>query len=627
MKAFLKMCKRKYVLTALFCFGLVLAGFSVSGIQAQAAKTMYVTQFTGGVVVEEGTTVLPRDGHKLTVYSYPKSGSYLCNKAESWTADHTYYVEGKWGNDAAWDDYISLNKMYVDSLTMSESSLDMIVGRDAVLNYTQAPTLANEDITWASSNESVATVTYWGYVKAVSPGSATITVTSADTGKTASCEVTVTAGASYVPVESVSLNKTELALAVGQTETLTATVAPGNATVKDVTWSSSNDSVITVSAYGEVTAVGTGAAQVTVTTANGGKTASCAVTVTEEVSSVPVVGVSLNKETLDLIIGQEETLIATIIPSNATNQNVTWSSDRETVATVSDTGKVTAVGVGDAVIMVITEDGSKGITCTVTVTAPPSGGSIKDTTDPNMNEGDAVLDESTSSLSDKVLTDEDRQKIATGANVSIKLVVEDGQMLTDPEKELLQSGLGKNTLGMFLHIALLKTFEGETESQPVSETNGKIGIRIQVPENLLNTDSTKKREYSILREHNGDVTILPCTFDPDTKMLSFKTDRFSAYAIVYNDTAKGDNNTGGNTGGNNGNTTGGNTGNTNTSADNSGSSAATSTSTAAVKDEVPKTGESGQAFFWILLALCAVTGVMCLEKKHIVAKRKNGQTK
>ena len=101
-------------------------------------------------------------------------------------------------------------------------------------------------------------------------------------------------------------------------------------------------------------------------------------------------------------------------------------------------------------------------------------------------------------------------------------------------------------------------------------------------------------------------------------MLSFKSDRFSAYAIVYNDTTNGDDNTGDNTGGN--------TGNTNTSnaaADNSGSSAAASTSTAAaaVKDEVPKTGESGQAFFWILLALCAVTGVMCLGKKRITGKK------
>ena len=143
----------------------------------------------------------------------------------------------------------------------------------------------------------------------------------------------------------------------------------------------------------------------------------------------------------------------------------------------------------------------------------------------------------------------------------------------------------------------------------------------------MNTDSTKTRTYSILRVHNGVVDTLPCTFDPNTKMLSFKSDRFSPYAIVYNDTTNGDDNTGGNTGGNNGNTTGGNTDNTNTSnaaADNSGSSAAASTSTAAaaaVKDEVPKTGESGQAFFWILLALCAVTGVMCLGKKRITGKK------
>lgn len=84
-----------------------------------------------------------------------------------------------------------------------------------------------------------------------------------------------------------------------------------------------------------------------------------------------VTGVSLNKDSLTLDVGGSETLTATITPDNATNQNVTWKSDNENVATVDANGNVTAVGAGEATITVTTEDGNKTATCTVTVPAPP----------------------------------------------------------------------------------------------------------------------------------------------------------------------------------------------------------------------------------------------------------------
>ena len=124
----------------------------------------------------------------------------------------------------------------------------------------------------------MATVDANGAVTAVAAGQATITVTSvADGSISATCTVTVTADT--IAVDSVSLNKTELALSVSGTETLTATIAPNNATNKAVSWSSDNTAVATVDANGAVTAVAAGTATITATTTNG-KNATCTVTVT-----------------------------------------------------------------------------------------------------------------------------------------------------------------------------------------------------------------------------------------------------------------------------------------------------------------------------------------------------------
>ena len=174
-------------------------------------------------------------------------------------------------------------------------------------------------------------------------------------------------------VTSVSLNKDSLSLEPGGSEALTATVTPDNATNKNVTWSSSAEGVATVDANGNVTAVAQGTATITVTAADGsGVKATCSVTVSAP-AAVPVESVSLNKIELTLTEGDSETLTATIAPTDATNQKVTWSSNAPGVATVDADGKVTAVAEGAATITVTTEDGNKTATCTVTVEHDPAG--------------------------------------------------------------------------------------------------------------------------------------------------------------------------------------------------------------------------------------------------------------
>ena len=249
-------------------------------------------------------------------------------------------------------------------MTVTPSRIEIIEGESAVLSASVSPEAASDRaVAWSSSDRSVATVDKAGTVHGLRPGTATVTATAE--GKSGTCAVTVKAKA--VNVTEVTLDKTELTLTEGETETLTATVKPDNADNRKVTWSSDKTEIATVDGAGKVTAVKPGEAVVTVTTEDGGKTATCKVTVKAKV--IGVTEVTLDRTELTLTEGETETLTATVRPDNADNRKVTWSSDKTEVATVDGAGRVTAVKAGEAVVTVTTEDGGKTATCKVTVKA------------------------------------------------------------------------------------------------------------------------------------------------------------------------------------------------------------------------------------------------------------------
>ena len=262
---------------------------------------------------------------------------------------------------------------------------EVVVGQTISLSVNYTPETASiKQVTWSTDNANLATINASGVLSGVAAGSVTVTASVKSgymTFITAQHQVAVKAstpsGGDEVRVTGVSLNKGSLALKVDDTETLVATISPSNATNKGVTWSSSNTSVATV-ANGVVTARAVGNATITATTADGGFTASCTVTVSAKdtpVEVIPVKGVTLNKETLTLNIGDSETLIATVNPINATNKKVSWSCSNEDVAYVEN-GEVTAVSAGKATITVTTEDGNKTATCSVTVNEKSSGETV-----------------------------------------------------------------------------------------------------------------------------------------------------------------------------------------------------------------------------------------------------------
>lgn len=245
-------------------------------------------------------------------------------------------------------------------------SQEMKVGDKMLFRASVSPidTTSSTELTWESSNPNVASVDQEGMVIARSTGQTTIKVTSSN-GKVARCIVSVKDVGQIIPIKSVTLDYESANLEVDETLKLTATINPENTTEsKTLTWESSNSDIVSVDNNGLVTAKKEGDAIITVTTSNNLKD-TCAIHVGKQ--TVEITSVQLNKSSLTLTEGNEETLVATILPADTTMEKVlTWSSNNDAVAMVDQQGKVTALTAGKATITVTTVN-NKTATCEVTV--------------------------------------------------------------------------------------------------------------------------------------------------------------------------------------------------------------------------------------------------------------------
>ena len=252
---------------------------------------------------------------------------------------------------------VTVNPIVVTGVSLDKIKTTITEGLTDVLIATVAPNNAtNKNVSWASSNDTIAKVDSFGKITAIKAGTATITVKTTDGNKAATCQVTVN------PIV-IAIKQSTLSIQENSTETLVATITPNDVTNKDVSWISSNTAIAKVDSSGKVTAVKIGTAIITATTVVGNKTATCQVTVIP----IAVTGVTLNNGTLSLAMGEKIMLIHTVAPTNAANKNVAWSSSNTNVATVASTGEITAVNAGTAIITVTTTDGAKKAICTVTV--------------------------------------------------------------------------------------------------------------------------------------------------------------------------------------------------------------------------------------------------------------------
>ncbi len=264
-------------------------------------------------------------------------------------------------------------KNSVEKIEISSSEYSVPVGGTLTLAdkkavYPEDATVS--DVTYTSDNTGVATVNEsTGLVTGIAPGTAHITVASVENPEiTATFTITVYA----VPVTGVTLNRYDLTLLSdgweGETVALVARVTPDDATNKEVIWRSTSSNVASVDSEGNVTAKETGEADIIVTTVDGGKTAICHVTV--EKINVPVTGITLIPPSEAIYVGDSVKLEHSLIPSNATDKRVTWTSDSPETATVVN-GLVTGVSPGTTTIRVKARDGGYEAHCTVIVRARP----------------------------------------------------------------------------------------------------------------------------------------------------------------------------------------------------------------------------------------------------------------
>ena len=249
-------------------------------------------------------------------------------------------------------------------IVLDKNELTLNIGDKERLTATVLPeSVKDKSVRWYSSAQRIATVNADGVVTAISVGTAVITVTTNDgSDLTASCTVTVTPKT----VQSITMDEEALTLERGETTRLTVTVSPSDADDTSVTWRSNNSNVAIVDGSGKVAALEVGTAIISATTNDGSRlSARCTVTVIPK----DVDEITLNKERLEMEIGDIERLTAIVSPDDADDKTVTWQSTDSKVASVNSDGVVTARSAGEATITATT---SNGLTaeCQVEVTDP-----------------------------------------------------------------------------------------------------------------------------------------------------------------------------------------------------------------------------------------------------------------
>lgn len=232
-----------------------------------------------------------------------------------------------------------------------------------LLEYAVSPTNATfKDVVWSSTDPKIVSVDQLGNVKGLAEGVATIKCTSEDNPyAVATCTVYV-----KVKVTGVEISNSELSVVETKSKTLSADILPADASNQNLTWSSSDESIVKVDKNGKVTGVKAGTAYITVKAGNGRFSDTCKVTVSRIIYTQKV---KLNKTTLTLNDGKTYQLSATVTPESSTSKKVVWSSSNTKVVKVDAEGEVTAVDPGTAYIYCKTKDSGVTAKCKVTVKA------------------------------------------------------------------------------------------------------------------------------------------------------------------------------------------------------------------------------------------------------------------
>ena len=335
----------------------------IINLTLQVGETYYLhNSYTDSYSITNSST---NDGSVVSVYR----AEYEENQHFTWaitglrsgvTTVTIFYL-----NNSVWNVYV-ITVVEVNSISIP-NKLALLPGDSYTFSPVVSEAGATTTFTWQSSDNSVASVDESGTLTAVGVGTAYITCIAAN-GVSAQCEVVV----NPVLVSEITLDQSDYYLNVGSQVQLHAVISPSNATINKLSWRSSNEMVAIVGVNGLVTGVSEGICNVTATSMDGTNvSANCLIRVVKNgsIPMVSVTSVTLDKSSVSLQEGDSVYINAIVLPSNASNRRLSWTSSNSSVCSVEETGKIMALSIGNATINATTTDGTNlSASCEVTVT-------------------------------------------------------------------------------------------------------------------------------------------------------------------------------------------------------------------------------------------------------------------
>lgn len=365
---------------------------TVATSNGKVKDTTYVTVYKSGT-----TTVVDGEPVKTTVY--PKSinisnnditlkvGSTIsvvatvlpsdANQSLSWTSSNsrvaivdsnglitaispgTAIIVAKTVNDITANIKVTVGDYSVKlkSISVNTNYLVMPLGKTMQLSVLYNPkTASNKTITWKSSNSKVVIVNSSGYIKAVGPGTAIIKATSADGGYTDTATIEVTGSGTSISASEIVFKESSYSVGINGTISLNPIITPNNTTFKAIKFTSSDASIATVDENGLVKGLKEGTVNITATLTHNNLKATTKVVV----KYIPVTSIKLNNVQAEATIKKGETLSisAEILPSNASNKNISFTSSDSNIAKVDSNGIITGISTGRTTIIAKSSDGA-----------------------------------------------------------------------------------------------------------------------------------------------------------------------------------------------------------------------------------------------------------------------------
>ena len=386
---------------------------------------------------------------------------------------------------------ITVLPIEVTDITLSKDELTINKGESAVLTATVSPDNATDKtVTWASDDESVATVDSEGKVTAVSVGSCNVTATAGE--KSAKCKITVMSPASEITVsdKTVSLHS-------GDTKQLTTVLAPDDCT-DTVSWSSSNEEAATVDENGLVTALKPGKTVITAAAASG-VIDTCTVTV-----DAPAKNISFENEEVSINIGETLKLKAIVDPEFTTD-TISWSSSNSDICTVDEDGNITGFGKGSAVITATATSGTKG-SCTVNVNSPALSITL------NKTETKIEYGESETLTAELFPTDSNDTVTWTSSDTSVCVVNDNGTVrAVKPGKATITATTGS----------------GKTATCDVTVILSATSITLSETDVTLKKGNTKQISYTL----NPSVATDKVTWSTSDSSIAYISSDYKGYYI------------------------------------------------------------------------------------------------